>query len=204
MKEIVTGMPGYRVCEYKIVLHPHADLRNKISEIRKDFNKEFNVTTPVSSKVDLVLARFKQIEMMESRIANTLNRIGLGYPPFKVELKDFGSFPSHTIFINVISKVPVQALIKQIRSETQRLMKLNDDNKPYFDMEPYIIIGRKLVHWQYEQAWLAYSNKHFTGRFIADAMLLLKRQEGERAWQIVQRFEFKNLPVNTKQGELFI
>ncbi|HEV8270258.1 MAG TPA: 2'-5' RNA ligase family protein [Chitinophagaceae bacterium] len=204
MKEIVTGMPGYRVCEYKIVLHPHADLRNKISEIRKDFNKEFNVTTPVSSKVDLVLARFKQIEMMESRIGNTLNRIGLGYPPFKVELKDFGSFPSHTIFINVISKVPVQALIKQIRSETQRLMKLNDDNKPYFDMEPYIIIGRKLVHWQYEQAWLAYSNKHFTGRFIADAMLLLKRQEGERAWQIVQRFEFKNLPVNTKQGELFI
>jgi 2'-5' RNA ligase len=198
MKEIVTGMPGYRVCEYKIVLHPHAELRNKIAEIRNHFNKEFKVTNPVSSKVDLVLARFKQVEMMEGRIVNKLNSIGLGYPPFKIELKDFGSFPSHTIFINVISKVPVQALIKQIRSETQRLMKLNDDNKPYFDMEPYIIIGRKLVHWQYEQAWLAYSNKHFTGRFIADAMLLLKRQEGERAWQIVQRFEFKNLPVNTK------
>jgi 2'-5' RNA ligase len=204
MQEITMSMPGYRVCEYKIVLHPHAELRNKIAEIRNHFNKEFKVTNPVSSKVDLVLARFKQVEMMEGRIVNKLNSIGLGYPPFKIELKDFGSFPSHTIFINVISKIPVQALIKQIRSETQRLMKLNDDNKPYFDMEPYIIIGRKLVHWQYEQAWLAYSNKHFTGRFIADAMLLLKRQEGERAWQIVQRFEFKNLPVNTKQGELFI
>ena len=203
MKEIMMGMPGYRICEYKIVLHPHAELRNKVGEIRKEFNTEYQVTSPVGSKVDLALARFTQVEMMEKRIVNHLNNIALGYPPFKVELKDFGSFPAHTIFINVISKLPVQALVKQIRSETQRLMKLNDDNKPYFDIEPYIIIARKLQPWQYEKGWLAYSNKHFTGRFIADAMLLLKRYEGEKAWQIVQRFEFKNLPVNVKQGDLF-
>lgn len=203
MKEIVTSLPGYRICEYKIVLHPHAELRNKVAEIRKEFNNEFLVTSPVGSKVDLALARFTQVEMMEKRIVNHLNNIAMGYPPFKVELKDFGSFPSHTIFINVISKLPVQALVKQIRSETQRLMKLNDDNKPYFDIEPYITIARKLQPWQYEKGWLTYSNKHFSGRFIADAMLLLKRYEGERAWQIVQRFEFKNLPVSVKQGDLF-
>ena len=28
-------------------------------------------------------------------------------------------FPSHTIYINITSKVPVQNLVKQIRSETQ-------------------------------------------------------------------------------------
>jgi hypothetical protein len=55
----------------------------------------------------------------------------------------------------------------------------------------------------YEKGWLTYSHKHFTGRFIADAMLLLKRYEGEQAWQIVQRLEFQNLPVGIKQGELF-
>jgi len=204
MKEFATILPGYRICEYKIVLHPHTDLRNKIAEIRKEFNNEYQVTFPVGSKVDLVLVRFTQVEMMEKRIVNHLNNIAMGYPPFKVELKDFGNFPGHTIFINVISKVPVQALVKKIRSETQRLMKLNDDNKPYFDIEPYIMIARKLQPWQYEKGWLAYSNKHFTGRFIADAMLLLKRYEGEKAWQIVQRFEFQNLPVGVKQGELFI
>lgn len=203
MKNMAMTLPGYNICEYKLVLDPHAELRNKISEIRKEFNNEYKATSPVGSKVNLVLARFTQIEMMENRIVNHLNKIALGYPPFKIELKDFGSFPSHTIFINVISKVPVQTLIKQIRTETQRLMKLDNDNKPYFDMEPYIIIARKLVPWQYEKAWLAYSNKHFTGRFIADAMLLLKRSQGEQAWQIVKRFEFMNLPVNTKQGELF-
>jgi len=203
MKEIVTSLPGYKICEYQIVLNPHPDLRNRIAELRNEVNKEFKTTSPLSSKVNLVLAVFTQVEMMEKRIVDHLNKIGLGYPPFKVELKDFGTFPTHTIFINMISKIPVRSLIKQIRSETQRLMKLNDEHKPYFIVDPHIVIARKLDPSQYEKAWLDFSNKHFTGRFIADAMLLLKRNQGEKAWQIVQRFDFKNLPVNIKQGELF-
>jgi hypothetical protein len=91
--------------------------------------------------------------------------------------------------------VPIQNLVAQIRSEAQQLMKLNNDNKPHFMMEPYLTIARKLQPWQYEKGWLEYSNKHFTGRFIADAMLLLKRPAGEMKYQIIQRFEFQNLPV---------
>ena len=122
----------------------------------------------------------------------------------KIELKDFGSFPSHTIYINVVSKVPVQTLVKEVRKEAQRLMKLNDDNKPYFILEPHVTIARKLQPWQYEKGWLEYSNKNFTGRFIADGMLLLKRPLDEKKYQVAQRFEFQNLPVTTRQGELFM
>jgi len=36
-------------------------------------------------------------------------------------------------------------------------------------------------------------------------MLLLKRPAGEKgAFQIAKRFEFQNLPVTTKQGNLFM
>jgi hypothetical protein len=70
--------------------------------------------------------------------------------------------------------------------------------------EPCIAIARKLLPWQYEKGWLEYSHKHFTGRFIADSMLLLKRRSADRSWQIAGRFEFMNLPVTTKQGELFV
>jgi len=34
-------------------------------------------------------------------------------------------------------------------------------------------------------------------------MLLLKRRQGDRNWQIAERFAFQNLPVSTRQGELF-
>jgi 2'-5' RNA ligase len=201
----VTGLtlPGYRVYEYLIVLDPHEELRHKIVEARKGFAAEFEVTTSNGSRPNLALANFMQYEMKEERLLNRLKAIALGYPPFKVELKDFSSFPSHTIFINVTSKVPIQNLVKLIRSESQRLMKLNDETKPHFMLEPYISIARKLKPWQYEKGWLKYSTQHFTGRFIADAMIVLKRAEGEKNWQIVERYEFKNLPVSTKQGELF-
>ena len=197
-------LPGYRINEYKIVLDPHPDLQNRIAKVQKEFNDEFKITTRVASRVNLVLVIFSQYEMMEERIMNHLKTIALGYPPFKVELKDFGSFPTHRIFINVISKLPIQNLTRKIRSETGRLMKLNDDNKPYFITEPIFNIASKLLPWQYGKGWLSYSNKNFTGRFIADAMLLLKRENKSEPWKIVQRLEFQNLPVNIKQGQLFI
>jgi 2'-5' RNA ligase len=203
MRTIVNTIPGYRVYEYLVVLSPHEELWNRILKVKEEFAEKYQSDYARWGKPHLTLVNFVQYNMMEERIINRLKTIAMGYPPFKVELKDFGSFPSHTIYINVISKIPVQNLVKEIRSEGQRLMKLNDDNKPHFIMEPHFTIARKLQPWQYEKGWLEYSNKHFTGRFIADAMLLLKRPVGEMKYQIAQRFQFQNLPVTTKQGELF-
>jgi len=151
----------------------------------------------------IIIVHFFQLEMLEERIINRLKLIAMGYHPFMVELKDFGSFPSHTIFINVESQLQVKSIIKEIKS-AQHLMTLTKDKKPHFIDTPNITIARKLLPWQYEKAWLEYSNKPFTGRFIADSMLLIKRKVGEKKYQIVQRFEFMNLPVATKQGELFM
>ena len=205
MKEIMGPLlPGYRIYEYLLVLNPHEELRNKIMEVKKDFYEKYQAETARWGKPHITLVNYVQYEMMEDRIVNHLKTIAMGYRPVKIELKDYGSFPSHTIYINITSKVPVQSLVKQIRTETQRLMKLNDDNKPHFILEPHVTIARKLLPWQYEKGWLEYSHKHFTGRFIADAMLLLKRPVGELKYEIAKRFEFENLPVGTKQGELFV
>ena len=163
----------------------------------------------IGGKPHVTLVNFLQYEMMEERLVNRLKTIAMGYYPVKVELKDYGSFPSHTIYINITSKLPVQNLVREIRTQAQRLMKLNDENKPHFIMEPHITVARKLLPWQYEKGWLEYSSKHFTGRFIADGMLLLKRPLGESdsyrmKYQVVEKFQFQNLPVTTKQGALFM
>ena len=203
METIITHLPGYQVYEYLLVLNPHEELRNKIMDVKKIFYDKYKAETARWGKPHITLVNYLQYGLMEERILNRLQTIAMGYHPIKVELKDYGSFPSHTIYINITSKLPIQGLVKTIRAEAQRLMKLNDDNKPHFILEPHLTIARKLVPWQYEKGWLEYSHKHFTGRFIADSMLLLKRPVGELKYQIVQRFEFQNLPVATKQGELF-
>jgi 2'-5' RNA ligase len=203
--------------EYLLILNPHEELRNKIQQVKREFYEAYQAPTALGGKPHLTLVRFTQLAMMEERIIQRLRVIAMGFCPFKVELKDYGSFPSHTIYIQVISKLPIRGLLTEVR-DVQRLMKLDKDNKPHFIEEPHIPVARRLLPWQYEKGWQEYNNRSFTGRFVADGMLLLKRRvwesgDGSRsggretmtsgAWQISERFVFQNLPVATRQGQLF-
>jgi 2'-5' RNA ligase len=209
MKPSLQLMPGYIVNEYLVVLNPHEELRDRILQLKKEFHQQYK--SPVSwgrpafreGRPHLALVKFSQYAMMEERIVNRLQTLAMGHPPFKVELKDFGSYPSHSIFIQVTSKEPIRSLVHEIRP-AQQLMKLNPENKPHFIDEPQFNIARRLLPWQYEKGWLEYSHRKFTGRFIADGMLLLGRREGEQTYKIIRRFEFMNLSVSTRQGELFM
>jgi 2''-5'' RNA ligase len=196
----IIKMPGYRYCEYLLILNPHEELRNKIIHVKNEFASKYH-SSNVNGKPHITLAKFTVWEMMEEKIINSLKVVAMANPPFKVFLKDYGSFPSHSIVINVDSKVAIRNLVKELRV-ARRLMR-SPDNDPYFITDPYIPIATRLSPEQYEPAWLEYSHRHFTGSFIADSMLLLKRREGEKGYQIAQRFEFMNLPVSTRQGELF-
>jgi 2'-5' RNA ligase len=203
MKINIQSIPGCRINEYMLVLNPHEELRNKIAKVRNEFSEKYKNSAALTGKPHLALVRFTQLEMMEERIVNRLKVVGMGFQPFRVSLKDYGTFPSHTLFINVTTKLPINNLVREVR-EAQRLMKLDNEHKPHFIDEPFIAIGRRLLPWQYEKGWLEYSHRQFTGSFIADNMLLLKRRLGDKSWQIAQRFDFMNLPVTTKQGELFV
>ncbi|HTD94215.1 MAG TPA: 2'-5' RNA ligase family protein [Chitinophagaceae bacterium] len=204
MKPILKTIPGYNTNEYLLVLTPHEELWNRIKKVKEEFAATYQCDQAKWGRPHVTLTQFLQYDMMEERILNRLRHIAMAQHPFKVELKDFGSFPSHTIYINIPTKVPVQDLVKTIRTDTQRLMKLNEDNKPHFILEPHLTIARKLLPWQYEKAWLEYNQRHFTGRFIADSMVLLKRATGEMKYRTAATFKFENLPVATKQGELFL
>jgi 2'-5' RNA ligase len=196
-------LPGYALQEFVLVLQPHEELWNKIIKIKAEFANQYNHPSATKLKPHIALVNFTTWTMMEDRIIQRLQAMAMGTAPFKVELHDYSSYPSHTIFINVTTKLPIQDLVSQIK-QVQRLLKTSNEIKPHFIEEPHIAIARKLKPWQYEQGWLEYSHRQFTGRFIANSFLLLKRPAGEKSgYQIVKRFEFMNLPVTTKQGCLF-
>ena len=201
MKDEMLSLPGYRVCEYLLVLQPHDELWNKVMHIKKEFAEKYEAPSAAFGKPQITVAKFSQLKMMEDRICNRLKFIAMAMPAFKVELKDFGSIPSHSIYINVDTKVAIQLLIKHLKT-AQQLLKTKEQ-KPQFIEDSHVNIARQLLPWQFEKGWLEYSHRHFTGRFIANNMLLLRRSEGMKSYQPVQRFEFLNMPVVTKQGELF-
>lgn len=195
-------LAGYSTAEYLLVLTPREDLWQNIMNIKTDFANKYNHPMASYTKPHLTLLKFYQPEINEARIVKKFENICAKQPSIKIELKNFETFPSHTIFINVTSKVPVLHLVTALK-EAQPLLKYDANFKPFFITEPHITIARQLVPWQHEKAWLEYSHASFTGRFIASKMTLLKRRVGNKAYQTVKDFSFQNLPPDAVQVSLF-
>jgi len=205
MEQSTLQLPGYAPYEYLLVLEPHEELRNRIQAVKEEFANTYQHDMARWTKPHITLVNFVQYAMMEQRILSKLKLIAMGLPPVKINLKDFGSFPSHTIYINITSKIPVVNMVKALR-DAQSLLRINNDNKAHFITEPHLTIARKLQPWQYEKAWLEYEHKSFTGSFIADHLLLLRRRIGlekNSSYQKIASFKLENLPVFTTQGALF-
>lgn len=195
-------MPGYRVSEYILILNPHEGLQEKIMRIKRDILEKYDSGFLVNRKPVLRLARFYSYQMTEEKLMNHFKIAAMAMPPFKVLLKDYGVYPNHTLFVKADeSKVALQMLMKNIKSAKGLIRSPGPG--PQFNSEFNIPLAIKLTPLQYVELWEDYRHRQFTGHFIADSMLLLKRREGERNYQIAARFEFQNLPVSVKQGELF-
>jgi 2'-5' RNA ligase len=144
METIIQNLPGYRFNEYMLVLSPHEELRRKIGQVKREFASSYKCPQALWTKPHLMLVRFTQYAMMEERILNRLKTIAMGFYPVKIELRDFGSYPSHSIFIQVVSREPIKDLVREIRG-VQRLLKPDNDHKPYFTDDPHVLIGGKLA-----------------------------------------------------------
>src|SRR5215217_89079 len=94
-------MPGYRLNEYLLVISPNEDLRARIMEVKKTFAKDYKAPIASGTKPHITLVKFVTWNMMEEKITTRFRHIAMGACPFKIELKDYGSYPSHTIYINV-------------------------------------------------------------------------------------------------------
>lgn len=192
----------YATADYLLVLEPHEVLREEIMQVKNYFGKTYDCAASVAGKPNLTLVRFTQYEMIEERIVRRLQMISTEHASFVVDLNDFGSFPTHSIFLNVTTKNQIVELVKSFRP-IQHLLKIDKDRKPHFITEPYINIARKLLPWQYEKGWLEMSNTHFSGKFVADHLLLLRKRQGEKRYETVRKFKLMNEKIITTQGELF-
>ncbi len=197
------GLPGTTIAEYKLVICPHEDLSKKLQFIQSSFAERFALTNQLPGRPQLLICRFKQMEAFEPKIVQRLQQAAGGHSPFKAEIRDFGSSPSHTIYANVVSPVSIKALVTTIKTQAQSLMKLDADNKPYFISESHFIIASKLKPWQYEKGWLEMQHEAFSAGFIVNEILLMKRKEGETKYQLLRKFSLLRTKEQTSQGQLF-
>jgi 2'-5' RNA ligase len=196
-------LSSYATAEYLLVLEPHEALRSEIALVKKHFAETYDCPAAAFGKPNITLARFQQYEMIEKKVIHRLELVAHEQNSFTVELHDFGSFPTHSIFLNVTTKTQIVELVKALRP-MQQLLKIDKDRKTHFITEPDITIARKLLPWQYEKGWLELSNTHFSGRFIADHLLLLRKRQGEKSYRMIKKMPLLNVKETIIQGQLFI
>ena len=197
----VFQMPGYRVHEYRLVVPLSESLQEKVQAIRKALHERHGVSFPFELKPSLTILRCHAFERMEARLMEKFQETAFSIKPFKVELKDFSAYPSHTIYIEVPTRDPFNELAKSLK-KSKWLMNI-PDHEPHFINEPHLIMAQRLKPMQFIKMWLECEHSSFTGKYLADAMLLLRRTQNNQRYEVVRRMEFMNLPMNVKQGQLF-
>lgn len=201
METISARLPGYTINEYLLVLDPNEALRHKVEKSRQELLENFSIAQPPVGRPHVSLVRFTATAMMEEKLIHRLRVIAMAEKPFMLELKDFGSYPMHAIFIRIANQARVLQLIKNLK-QARRLMKTAGED-PHFLLDPHIALAGRIPKEKYLDAMKAYLHKSFTGRFLADAFLLLKRAKDEKRYQVLRRFDFECMPAGISQGMLF-
>lgn len=192
-------MPGYRTNTYRLVLLPHLEFRKKLMKVRKEFAEKYQLRNyPKAAFLSLV--KFDQFAMMESRIIQKLESLTMRQRGFMVEVNGYGSYPDHSIFLNISNSVAIKNLVQQLH--TLKPLMNSVSSKPYFVRDVNFLIGGGLKPWQYENGWKDYQKRHFNGKFIASELLLLKQIPDSPNFEVLRSFEFRNIAV-TIQPELF-
>ncbi|RYY17446.1 MAG: hypothetical protein EOO04_25400 [Chitinophagaceae bacterium] len=203
MKLKGTILPGYVVYEYFLIISLPRSLQEDIIRLRQDFHTKFETHHKIKGRPSLALALFLQYGTMQERVVDLFQRVAAFFAPVEVKLKDFGSFPKHSIHVAVEENSPLSMLGKNIRSQAKGLMQVNKETKPMITIEPHIGIARKLKPDVFEQSWRGYKEATFNYCFIAGEMILLRRLTHDDGWQLVKAFEFRDKALPSTQGKLF-
>lgn len=197
----VFQMPGYRINEYRLVVPLPEALQEKMHHFRVSLYERHGVKFPFDLKPGLTILKCHAFEKIEAKLIDRMQQITMSFRPFKVEIQDFAAYPSHTIYADVLTKAPFNELVKNLK-KAKWLMNI-PDHEPYFITEPHLIVAQKLKPKEFTRMWIDCEHRKFTGRFVADALLLIKRSTISKRYEVVRRMEFMSLPMDVKQGELF-
>ncbi|RYZ23680.1 MAG: hypothetical protein EOO10_20895 [Chitinophagaceae bacterium] len=194
-------MPGYKVCQYRLIIPLSEALQETVTNIRKALHDKYRVPFPFHLKPGLTILQCHAYEGMETKLVERIQGVAGRSAAFKVELQNFTAYPSHSIYIHVATRSPFNELVKELK--VVRSLTRVPDNDPQFIKEPQLVVAQKLKPFQFTRMWMDCEHTLFTGRFTVEHMLLMKRSETNPRYELLRQFDFASAALCIKQGTLF-
>ena len=164
------------VYEYLLIISPDNQTSSSLAQIKKIYCDRYGCINAANLKPHITLVNFIQSQLTEDIIIHKLKGLGKTYKPFIIELNGFGSFKTHTVFVNVLNKINITTIVKDIRAKFSKLLFFDKKFKPIFVTTPHITIARGMTEDQHNHAIREWQNNQFSKSFEANSMILLKRK----------------------------
>jgi 2'-5' RNA ligase len=161
--------------EYLLVVHPAKEVYEKVEAEKERFSSDYNVSVAKSALPHITVANFLAKEEMEETVIKWMHRILSEQRSFNVELNNYSGFPPHTVYARKQEHQPFRQLAASLKVIDQ-YVRNNGCPPAVFITRPYLTIARRLQANVYEKAMFDYARKTFHATFIADELVLLKRQ----------------------------
>lgn len=171
---------------YILVIQPHEALGIMIQDLQIQLHSGYHTENVMKKKPGIMLARFTAYKANEKYICQLMQQIYNHTPPLCIELEGFGSYPMHTIFIKVKNTNDVKSLQKKLKSKS-RYLKAGDDD-PYFPDTAVINIAQKMSKEIYQKVIIEYEQGNFTARFMANEIMLLRKNNDADRYRELKRF----------------
>ncbi|WP_346237800.1 2'-5' RNA ligase family protein [Niabella insulamsoli] len=184
MKDSLLYNPG---SDYRLILDLPKAVKQKVAAIKMELDAAYKGLVVASGEPFIYVAAFPLQQSSEQAVMDALRKVALGFMPFKIHLKNFNHIETEEIFINIEEEQPVLKLVKQIEGALSGIQELR------LNASPRVTIAKGLQPFQFVKTWESFSGKTFAATFVMSEMLVLKRLDGYKSWQILDRLSFENM-----------
>ncbi|MFD0933548.1 2'-5' RNA ligase family protein [Psychroflexus salinarum] len=175
---------------YFIALIPPEDLKNGITELKKEIANRFDSKHALRLPPHITLQiPFNVNEEDENKFIKQLEEFTKQHIPFRVVLSGFGSFNSKVIYIDVLHSRPIVELHEKLIEVTREFIEKKPEGEKK-KMNPHITIAyRDLSKERFDEAWSEFSQRSFEAVFVAKSLFLFKHNG--KSWDILKELKMK-------------
>lgn len=183
-------MPPPGVNRYYIALLPPAPLREQLHGMKLHLKEMVQSKAALSSPPHITLHMpFEWKEAKEEKLMAALKRFAEGREKFTVTLQDFSCFAPRVLFVAVNSSPQLLFLEKDLQGFCKRELNLFHARYRDLPFHPHITLAfRDLKKDSFEKAWAHYRDQLFSETFMADRIVLLRKEEA--GWVPLSDFLF--------------
>lgn len=168
--------PAKGIYQYLLIASPDQAVNDQVMAEKQFFSSRFRAPIAAKTKPHITVASYMSIEGLEDTMIRCIHRITSMQKSFEVVLDRFGSFGTHTIFLDIQDKQPFSVLVQELKAVDQLLQQFGCPRMKFVNSNSaHLTIARKLQADIYAAAMQEYTGKKFTASFEVKELVLLKR-----------------------------